>query len=213
MPLPGAAAGADAGARDGDQPLPLDWERKTDGSGRVFYVDHRSRVSQWHHPGPVADEPLPLGWERTTDGSGRVFYVDHRSRVSQWHHPGPVADENAHGNTAHRAGMSAQAASSLSSPRGTKRTFDRNTAEVKMRLDAWATKNAAFEARLLAVHDLTGAAWDVEMDGIEQRQAQLTLELAEIKSAARAAGIEDRSGWAGPASRVVSAVSPGVAHG
>ena len=176
VPLPGAAAGADAGARDGDQPLPLDWERKTDGSGRVFYVDHHSRVSQWHHPGPVADE-------------------------------------NAHGNTAHRAGMSAQAASSLSSPRGTKRTFDRNTAEVKMRLDAWATKNAAFEARLLAVHDLTGAAWDVEMDGIEQRQAQLTLELAEIKSAARAAGIEDRSGWAGPASRVVSAVSPGVAHG
>ena len=72
--LPGAAAGADAEARDGDQPLPLDWERKTDGSGRVFYVDHRSRVSQWHHPGPVADE-------------------------------------NAHGNTAHRAGMSAQASS------------------------------------------------------------------------------------------------------
>jgi len=69
-----------------------------------------------------------------------------------------------------------------------------STAEVKQRLDEWAARNAEFEARLLAVHDLTGAEWDAEMDGIEQRQAQLTQELAAIKSAARAAGIEDRSG-------------------
>ena len=213
VPLPGAAAGADAGAVDGDEPLPPGWERKTDGGGRVFYVDHRSRVSQWHHPGPVADEPLPPGWECKMDGSGRVFYVDHRSRVSQWHHPGPVADENAHGNTAHRAGMSAQAASSFSSPHGTKRKVGADTADVKLRLDEWATMHAAFDAQLLVVRDLTGAAWDAEMDKIEQWQARLARELDAIQSAARAAGIEDRSGPAGPASRVVSAALPGFAHG
>jgi hypothetical protein len=174
--LPGAAAGADAGAVGGD-------------------------------------EPLPPGWERKTDGGGRVFYVDHRSRVSQWHHPGPVADENAHGNTAHRAGMSAQAASSFSSPHGTKRKVGADTADVKLRLDEWATMHAAFDAQLLVVRDLTGAAWDAEMDKIEQWQARLTRELDAIQSAARAAGIEDRSGPAGPASRVVSAALPGFAHG
>eukprot|EP00123_Amoebidium_parasiticum_P018064 comp24090_c0_seq1/m.43425 comp24090_c0_seq1/g.43425 ORF comp24090_c0_seq1/g.43425 comp24090_c0_seq1/m.43425 type:complete len:807 (-) comp24090_c0_seq1:650-3070(-) len=87
--------------------LPPGWERRTDGRGRVFYVDHNTRATSWNPPPAVqqqpaaaapaqdqqprpaaaADEPLPPGWEQRTDHRGRIFYVDHNTRSTTWHRP------------------------------------------------------------------------------------------------------------------------------
>ena len=44
--------GADGGDVDGrmDEPLPQGWEQKTDDTGRVYYVNHQSRTTQWNRP-------------------------------------------------------------------------------------------------------------------------------------------------------------------
>ena len=40
-----------ASLRDEAQPpLPSGWEERTDGNGRMYYVDHRNRRTQWTRP-------------------------------------------------------------------------------------------------------------------------------------------------------------------
>ncbi|KAG6812564.1 hypothetical protein H0H92_002216 [Tricholoma furcatifolium] len=40
-------------------PLPSGWERRYDGQGRVYYVDHNTRATQWHRPGTVPPPRAP----------------------------------------------------------------------------------------------------------------------------------------------------------
>ncbi|CDI97827.1 NEDD4 E3 ubiquitin protein ligase WWP1 [Echinococcus multilocularis] len=63
--------------------LPPQWERRTDPStGRIYYVDHLTKKTQWEKP-----QPLPSGWERRLDQNNRVYYVDHNTRTTTWHPP------------------------------------------------------------------------------------------------------------------------------
>lgn len=65
-----------------DEPLPANWEERTDSHGRKYYVDHNTRTTTWERP-----QPLPPGWERRVDNRGRVYYVDHNSRTTTWQRP------------------------------------------------------------------------------------------------------------------------------
>ncbi|THD21695.1 E3 ubiquitin-protein ligase NEDD4 [Fasciola hepatica] len=64
-------------------PLPPGWDERVDQNGRVYYVDHVNKRTQWDRP----SFSLPEGWEQRTDASGRVYYVDHINHVTTWYHP------------------------------------------------------------------------------------------------------------------------------
>uniref|UniRef100_A0A672PFH3 HECT-type E3 ubiquitin transferase n=1 Tax=Sinocyclocheilus grahami TaxID=75366 RepID=A0A672PFH3_SINGR len=47
-------------------PLPHGWEKRTDSNGRVYFVHHSTRTTQWEDPrtqGLLNEKPLPEGWE------------------------------------------------------------------------------------------------------------------------------------------------------
>ena len=37
-------------AATAEPPLPPGWEKRTDGSGRAFYVDHNTKRTSWERP-------------------------------------------------------------------------------------------------------------------------------------------------------------------
>ena len=62
-PAGGAGGGAPVGE---DSPLPDGWEKRVEPNGRVYFVNHKNRTTQWEDPrtqGQIKDEPLPQGWE------------------------------------------------------------------------------------------------------------------------------------------------------
>ncbi|KAL3319384.1 WW domain containing E3 ubiquitin protein ligase 1, partial [Cichlidogyrus casuarinus] len=65
-----------------DTPLPPHWEMRRATTGRVYYVDHLSKSTQWDRP-----EPLPQGWERRLSPQNRLYYVDHNTRTTTWQRP------------------------------------------------------------------------------------------------------------------------------
>ncbi len=61
--------------------LPKGWEmRVSDEGGKVYYVDHNTRHTQWTHPKSGKElhlsPTLPFGWEKTKDDKGRTLYVN-----------------------------------------------------------------------------------------------------------------------------------------
>ena len=74
--------------------LPDGWEKRVEPNGRVYFVNHKNRTTQWEDPrtqGQVKEEPLPPGWEmRVTEDSVRYF-VDHNSRTTTFQDPRPGA--------------------------------------------------------------------------------------------------------------------------
>jgi len=66
-------------------------------TGRTFYANHVTRVTQWDPPPgwnsnstPAANNNngLPMGWEEMKDPqSGRSFYVDHANQITTWTKP------------------------------------------------------------------------------------------------------------------------------
>lgn len=105
--------GAPTGARANDAddvlstPLPPGWQMQTAANGRIFFIDHNRRTTDWNDPrtgkptplpadhedparrGSHADElgALPPGWEERVHEDGRVFYINHRRRTTQWDDP------------------------------------------------------------------------------------------------------------------------------
>ncbi|XP_037085369.1 WW domain-containing oxidoreductase-like [Pollicipes pollicipes] len=71
---------------DSEDELPPTWEERVSLDGRVFYVNHTEKVTQWRHPrtGKKKNVPqeLPFGWEKVVDREGKVVYVDHESRTT-----------------------------------------------------------------------------------------------------------------------------------
>ena len=52
-------------------PLPDGWEKRVEPNGRVYYVNHKNRTTQWEDPrtqGQLKEEPLPQGWEMRMTG-------------------------------------------------------------------------------------------------------------------------------------------------
>ncbi|XP_030069144.1 E3 ubiquitin-protein ligase Itchy homolog isoform X2 [Microcaecilia unicolor] len=71
-------------------PLPLGWEKRTDNNGRVYFVNHNTRATQWEDPrsqGQLNEKPLPEGWEMRFTVDGIPYFVDHNRRTTTYIDP------------------------------------------------------------------------------------------------------------------------------
>uniref|UniRef100_A0AAR2JBE9 E3 ubiquitin-protein ligase n=1 Tax=Pygocentrus nattereri TaxID=42514 RepID=A0AAR2JBE9_PYGNA len=72
--------------------LPPGWEKRQD-NGRVYFVNHNTRTTQWEDPrtqGMIQEPPLPPGWEMKYTAEGVRYFVDHNSRTTTFKDPRPV---------------------------------------------------------------------------------------------------------------------------
>lgn len=85
-----AAAAAQNKEFDPLGPLPLGWEKRTDTNGRVYFVHHPTRSTQWEDPrtqGLLNEKPLPEGWEMRFTVDGIPYFVDHNRRTTTYIDP------------------------------------------------------------------------------------------------------------------------------
>ncbi|KAM8862952.1 itchy E3 ubiquitin protein ligase b isoform 1-T1 [Spinachia spinachia] len=71
-------------------PMPHGWEKRTDTNGRVYFVHHPTRATQWEDPrtqGLLNDKPLPEGWEMRFTVDGIPYFVDHNRRATTYIDP------------------------------------------------------------------------------------------------------------------------------
>lgn len=71
--------------------LPSGWEKRQD-NGRVYFVNHNTRTTQWEDPrtqGMIQEPPLPPGWEMKYTAEGVRYFVDHNSRTTTFKDPRP----------------------------------------------------------------------------------------------------------------------------
>ncbi|PAV62280.1 hypothetical protein WR25_14773 [Diploscapter pachys] len=86
----GAAGGAAMASDDPLGPLPEGWEKRVDtGSGRVYFVNHFNRTTQWEDPRTqgASDQPLPEGWEMRFTDQGVPFFIDHVNKTTTYNDP------------------------------------------------------------------------------------------------------------------------------
>lgn len=83
-------AGAPAEA-DPLGPLPAGWEKRVEANGRVYFVNHNTRATQWEDPRTQvmvgSDSPLPSGWEMRYTNEGIPYFVDHNTRTTTFSDP------------------------------------------------------------------------------------------------------------------------------
>ncbi|KAH3774569.1 E3 ubiquitin-protein ligase Su(dx)-like isoform X2 [Dreissena polymorpha] len=71
-------------------PLPEGWEKRADANGRVYYVNHKNRTTQWEDPrtqGTIQEDPLPEGWEMRYTAEGVRYFVDHNTKTTTFQDP------------------------------------------------------------------------------------------------------------------------------
>uniref|UniRef100_G3NLP4 E3 ubiquitin-protein ligase n=1 Tax=Gasterosteus aculeatus aculeatus TaxID=481459 RepID=G3NLP4_GASAC len=64
--------------------------KRTDSTGRVYFVHHPTRATQWEDPrtqGLLNDKPLPEGWEMRFTVDGIPYFVDHNRRATTYIDP------------------------------------------------------------------------------------------------------------------------------
>lgn len=71
--------------------LPSGWEKRVEGNGRVYFVNHNTRATQWEDPRTQvmvgSDSPLPSGWEMRYTNEGIPYFVDHNTRTTTFSDP------------------------------------------------------------------------------------------------------------------------------
>ncbi|XP_043252279.1 E3 ubiquitin-protein ligase Su(dx) [Colletes gigas] len=100
-----AVAGPSISTADDDDalgPLPAGWERRKQPEGRVYYVNHKNRTTQWEDPRTQGqetgiEEPLPDGWEIRLTEDGVRYFVDHNTRTTTFQDPRPGAPKGPKG--------------------------------------------------------------------------------------------------------------------
>ena len=73
---------------------PDGWEKRVEPNGRVYFVNHKNRTTQWEDPrtqGQLHEEPLPNGWEMRFTEDGVRYFVDHNTRTTTFDDPRPGA--------------------------------------------------------------------------------------------------------------------------
>lgn len=73
-------------------PLPEGWEKRVEPNGRVYFVNHKNRTTQWEDPrtqGIIHEDPLPPGWEMRINHDGVRYFVDHNTRTTTFQDPRP----------------------------------------------------------------------------------------------------------------------------
>lgn len=72
-------------------PLPAGWEKRVEPNGRVYFVNHNTRATQWEDPRTQvmvgSDTPLPSGWEMRYTNEGIPYFVDHNTRTTTFSDP------------------------------------------------------------------------------------------------------------------------------
>ncbi|KAG8012882.1 NEDD4-like E3 ubiquitin-protein ligase WWP2 [Nibea albiflora] len=66
--------------------------QKRQDNGRVYFVNHNTRTTQWDDPrtqGMIKEHPLPPGWEMKYTAEGVRYFVDHNSRTTTFKDPRP----------------------------------------------------------------------------------------------------------------------------
>jgi E3 ubiquitin-protein ligase NEDD4 len=104
------ASSTDATSGDPEEKLPEWFEKRKNKSGRIYYVDHKTRTTSYISPLVSAAASLPAGWEERLDSLGRKYYVDHNTRTTTWDQP-PGSDSGErnvgeHGQPAEKETMS-----------------------------------------------------------------------------------------------------------
>ncbi|XP_071539954.1 E3 ubiquitin-protein ligase Su(dx) isoform X2 [Panulirus ornatus] len=78
-------------------PLPSGWEKRQEPNGRIYFVNHRNRTTQWDDPRTqgmvLEEEALPTGWEMRLTDDGRQYFVDHNTRQTTFQDPRPGAKQ------------------------------------------------------------------------------------------------------------------------
>lgn len=92
---------------DGLGPLPSGWERRVQPEGRVYFVNHKNRTTQWEDPRTQGQEllsedlgdmvPLPPGWEIRFTEDKKPYFVDHNTRTTTFEDPRPGAPKGPKG--------------------------------------------------------------------------------------------------------------------
>uniref|UniRef100_A0A4W4EKN3 HECT-type E3 ubiquitin transferase n=1 Tax=Electrophorus electricus TaxID=8005 RepID=A0A4W4EKN3_ELEEL len=80
---------------------PLSDLKKRQDNGRVYFVNHNTRTTQWEDPrtqGMVQEPPLPPGWEMKYTSEGVRYFVDHNSRTTTFKDPRPGFDSRQGGS-------------------------------------------------------------------------------------------------------------------
>ncbi|OWR44915.1 ubiquitin protein ligase [Danaus plexippus plexippus] len=100
---PGAGAASVAAAEEALGALPSGWERRVQPDGRVYYVNHKNRTTQWEDPRTQGqeisslEEALPPGWEIRFTEEGTRYFVDHNTRTTTFQDPRPGAPKGPQG--------------------------------------------------------------------------------------------------------------------
>ncbi|KAF9823008.1 hypothetical protein SFRURICE_018182 [Spodoptera frugiperda] len=98
-----AAAGSAPAPDDSLGALPAGWERRVQPDGRVYYVNHKNRTTQWEDPRTqgqemsALEEALPPGWEIRFTEEGTRYFVDHNTRTTTFQDPRPGAPKGPQG--------------------------------------------------------------------------------------------------------------------
>uniref|UniRef100_A0A146M3E5 E3 ubiquitin-protein ligase n=1 Tax=Lygus hesperus TaxID=30085 RepID=A0A146M3E5_LYGHE len=86
-------------------PLPSGWEKRVQPDGRVYFVNHKNRTTQWEDPRTQGQEvgsdepPLPPGWEIRLTEEGVRYFVDHNTRTTTFQDPRPGAPKGSESNS------------------------------------------------------------------------------------------------------------------
>jgi len=103
QPAVNSGAAAKVEEEDSLGPLPKDWEKRVQPDGRVYFVNHKNRTTQWEDPRTqglevAPDEPpLPPGWEIRLTEDGIRYFVDHNTRTTTFQDPRPGAPKGPKG--------------------------------------------------------------------------------------------------------------------
>ncbi|CAL1273609.1 unnamed protein product [Larinioides sclopetarius] len=69
-------------------PLPEGWEKRVDPNGRVYFVNHKNKTTQWEDPRTQGlEDPLPPGWEIKRTPEGLKYFVDHNTKTTTFADP------------------------------------------------------------------------------------------------------------------------------
>ncbi|XP_015912196.1 E3 ubiquitin-protein ligase Su(dx) [Parasteatoda tepidariorum] len=69
-------------------PLPEGWEKRVDPNGRVYFVNHKNKTTQWEDPRTQGlEDPLPPGWEIKRTAEGLKYFVDHNTKTTTFNDP------------------------------------------------------------------------------------------------------------------------------
>ncbi|XP_066159164.1 E3 ubiquitin-protein ligase Su(dx) [Euwallacea fornicatus] len=103
-PAPGPSAATTVDEDDGLGSLPAGWERRAQPDGRVYFVNHKNRTTQWEDPrtqgqeiGDIDELPLPPGWEIRYTEDNKRYFVDHNTKTTTFEDPRPGAPKGPKG--------------------------------------------------------------------------------------------------------------------